>query len=392
MARKENKDKGILEWPPNSGKWWARIYVNGREKRYRCDSKSQARALHGRLRAEIREGTYFPEKYAKPKFPTLKQWIKQHLEGSTNKNIQNERRHGKFWSHLWGRKTIDQLTTEECRRIQAKLLAKGNRKPSTINRYFAFLRHVIMIAVKDGILDRNPVSGVRFFPEAEKVRYFSDEELKAVHPVMNIEDWRLVAFAVETGLRRAEQFSLRWDQISFDSKTLTIPLSKGGRTRHIPLTEEALGILRTLNSFLHSPWVFPGIRELLRPMDSRAFIRRSFEPALRKAGIQNASWHTLRHTTASRLVMAGVPLTTVREILGHRDIRTTLRYAHLAPDHIRGAIEQGSLKKLKLSTVSGTVTEEREEKEKAAQVLDLLARPEGVEPPTPGSEVRCSIH
>lgn len=81
-------------------------------------------------------------------------------------------------------------------------------------------------------------------------------------------------------------------------------------------------------------------------MDSRAFIRRVFEPALRKAGIQDGSWHTLRHTTCSRLVMAGVPLPPVKEIMGHRDIQTTLRYAHLAPSHIQAAMEKGSLAKI----------------------------------------------
>lgn len=73
-------------------------------------------------------------------------------------------------------------------------------------------------------------------------------------------------------------------------------------------------------------------------MDSRAFLRRSFEPALRKAGIQGASWHALRHTTASPLAMTGVLIRSIQEILGHRDIGTTLKYAYLAPSHLQEAI------------------------------------------------------
>jgi hypothetical protein len=127
-------------------------------------------------------------------------------------------------------------------------------------------------------------------------------------------------------------------------------------------------------------------------MDSRAFLRRIFEPALKKAGIQNASWHTLRHTTASRLIMAGAPLPTVKEVLGHRDIQTTLRYAHLAPSHIQAAMEKGSLANLGIGTGSKTGSEFETARKGESQVVDLMARPEGLEPPTLGSEDRCSIH
>jgi len=209
---------------------------------------------------------------------------------------------------------------------------------------------------------------------------------------METDNWKVVAFAVETGLRREEQFSLRWNCILFDAKTLTIPLPKGGKTRHVPLTENALEILRSLSSFLKSPYVFAGLKEPLRPMDSRAFMRRAFEPALRKTGIQDASWHTLRHTTASRLAMAGVPIRTIQEILGHRDIGTTLKYMHLAPGHIKEAIQKGSLANLGLGTGSKTGSDRSEGNEDHSQVVDILARPTGLEPVTLGSEDRCSIH
>ncbi len=128
-------------------------------------------------------------------------------------------------------------------------------------------------------------------------------------------------------LRREEQFRLRWGQVDLENGVLTIPLPKGGKTRHVPLSDEAKAILRSFVSFVRLAWVFPGLRDETQPMDSRAFLRRSFEPGLRKAGIAGACWHTLRHTAASRRVMAGVDLVSVKEILGHRDIGTTLRYA-----------------------------------------------------------------
>ncbi len=376
MARKDGKDRGIVEKPKGSNKWWVRLFVNGRERWFRTDNKTQARALYSRLQADLREEKYFPDKFQKPKALTLRTAIARHLAGSTNRNLVAEKIYGRFWTTLWGTRLLTDITTEDCRNHQARLKAQGMWKPATINRHFAFLRHVLMIALRDGKLTRNPVSGVKFFPEANRVRFFSDDELRHLHGLIDSDNWKVVAFALETGLRRSEQFQLRWEHISFESQTLTIPLPKGGRTRHVPLSQEALGILRSLNSFLSSPWVFSGIKSHLQPMDSRAFLRRAFEPVLKKAGIQDASWHTLRHTTASRLIMAGVPLPTVKEVLGHRDIQTTLRYAHLAPSHIQAAMEKGSLSNIGIGTGSKTGSASKVRKEERTQVVDLIGAPD----------------
>ena len=402
MARKDGKDRGILQRKGREG-WWVRLYVNGRERWFRCDTKSQAKTLYGRLKADIREGTFFPEKFAPRKDITLRAWILRCLDGSTNRDVVNERRHGRMWSLLLGKRMLVDVSREDLRLVQAKMRAKIKPLPrnvsrefqpkrrwkdATINRYFAFLRHVLMLAVKDGKLTQNPVSSLKFFPEVNRTRFLSGDELVRLQGVMQRSDWKLVAFAIETGLRRGEQFSLRWDQVDLGNGILTLPLPKGGKTRHVPLSEEAKAILRSFDSFLRSAWVFPGLKDVTQPMDSSAFIRRSFEPGLRKAGITGACWHSLRHTAASRRVMAGVDLVSVKEILGHRDIQTTLRYAHLAPGHLRDAVNRGSLS----GTVTKTVTGHKEGRAQEIQPVDLVARPEGLEPPTLGSEVRCSIH
>ena len=376
MSRTGGKDRGIVEKPKGSGKWWVRFFVNGREKWYRAENKTQARALYGRVKADIREEKYFPEKFQKPKALTLRVAITQHLAGSTNRSLETEKLFGKFWISMWGNRVVTDISSEECRQVQVQLKAQGQWKPATINRYFAFLRHVLMVKVKDGHITRNPVSSVKFFPEAHRVRFFSNEELRRLHALIDGEDWKVVGFGLETGLRRSEQFQLRWENISFESNMLTIPLPKGGKTRHVPLSNEAVKILQSLDSFLRSPWVFPGVRKPLQPMDSRAFLRRVFEPTLRKAGIQDASWHVLRHTTASRLIMAGVPLPTVKEILGHRDIQTTLKYAHLSPGHIQAAIEKGSLANLELATGSKTGSGLEGSQAEGTQVVDSNGAPD----------------
>ncbi len=245
MARMAGKDRGIVEKPKDSGKWWVRLVVKGREKWYRAENKSQAKALYGRLKADVREAKYFPEKFSPPKDITLRAWINRYLEGCTNRGLMNEERYGRRWSLLLGKRLLTEIATDDLRRVQAKFKAKRHPKhkdrqqwsDGTINRHFAFLRHVLMLAVTDAKLDRNPVSSMKFFPEAKRTRFLSDIELGQLEKHMSPQEWNLVAFAVETGLRRGEQFQLRWDQVDMENGVLTIPLPKGGRTRLVPLTE-----------------------------------------------------------------------------------------------------------------------------------------------------------
>ncbi len=370
MARSGGKDRGIV-FKKNT--WWGRLYVNGREKWFKADNKTQAKVLYGRLKAEIREGRYFPEKFKPSNDITLRAWLKRCLEGSINRGVANEKRYARRWSLLLGGHLLSEITMDKLRHIQAKFKAKGKWSDATINRHIAFLRHVLMLAVKDGILQRNPVSGLKFFPEPWVTRFLSENELKSLKAHMALEDWKLVAFAVETALRREEQFRLRWNQVDMENDILTIPLPKGGRTRHVPLTEEARAILRSLDSFLRSPWVFPGLKDAMAPMDSRAFIRRAFEPALRKSGITGVSWHTLRHTAASRRIMAGVDLVSIKEFMGHRDIQTTMRYAHLSSTHLREAVNRGSLR----GTGTKTGTKARGHQVSSTEVIDLSGAPGG---------------
>src|SRR5262245_49874277 len=102
MARKGGKDRGILQRKGREG-WWVRLHVNGRERWFRCDTKSQAKALYGRLKADIREEKFFPEKFVRRNEITLRAWIARCIEGSTNRGVENERRYGRRWSLLLGK-------------------------------------------------------------------------------------------------------------------------------------------------------------------------------------------------------------------------------------------------------------------------------------------------
>ena len=216
---------------------------------------------------------------------------------------------------------------------------------STVNRHFAFLRHVLMLAFKDGRLTYNPVSGVKFLQEQKRTRSLADMELTHLRQFLAPEHWTLVGLAIETGYDERNNSACSgivwtWKMASSPSHA---PMLKGGRTSHVAVSDSAQAMLRSLDSFLGSPWVFAKVKHPLQPQNPQSFVNNVYSPALRQAGITGANWHSLRHTAASRRIMAGVDLVSVKEILGHRDIQTTMRYSPLSPAHLRQAVNRGGL-------------------------------------------------
>jgi integrase len=146
-----------------------------------------------------------------------------------------------------------------------------------------------------------------------------------------------VRLALQTGLRFGELTGLRWHDVDLTRRIVTVVAvnAKSGKTRHVPLNDGAVRILKTWRTSDVTPtgYVFPGAAGE-RLID----VKTAWMPLLRVAGVTGFRFHDLRHTFASRLVMAGVDLNTVRELLGHADLKMTLRYAHLAPDHKAAAV------------------------------------------------------
>lgn len=146
----------------------------------------------------------------------------------------------------------------------------------------------------------------------------------------------MVLLALNTGLRRGELFGLTWSHANLTTKVLTVAAgnAKSGRTRHVPLNTDALDVLaRWRRQGSGVGLVFPNPAG--RRFDN---IQTSWERLAAAAELVEFRFHDLRHSFASKLVMRGVDLNTVRELLGHADIKMTLRYAHLAPDKLAEAV------------------------------------------------------
>src|SRR5215467_7655945 len=148
-----------------------------------------------------------------------------------------------------------------------------------------------------------------------------------------------------TGMRQGEQFGLTWDRVDLDNAVVRLKKTKNGKPRFVRLNSRALVVMRALREFSLGGTVSQprGKRKSARAC-GRVFLLNLepywFGDAVEEAGISDFHWHDLRHTFASRLVMAGVDIRTVQELMGHKTIAVTLRYAHLSPAHRLDAVQR----------------------------------------------------
>jgi integrase len=167
----------------------------------------------------------------------------------------------------------------------------------------------------------------------ERVRFLDDDELpRLLDAVAPHEDLNLfVLLALGTGARAGELLSLTWQQIDMKSRSIRLTKTKNGDMRTLPIPAQALPLLAARVRRLDTPLVFPSRKDPRKPI----VLRRAWLEALQAAGIENFKVHDLRHSAASYLVQGGASLLAVAELLGHRDLKITRRYSHLAPQHLR---------------------------------------------------------
>ena len=260
--------------------------------------------------------------------------------------------HRSFKAHIlktFGAKRLDEVSRDEVEQWKVALLE--GRSPATVNRGFALLRHLFNEAVGRRYLKDTPCRGVqqlrvnnqrvRFLTAAELPRLLAAADELAAGNVDGEKGRKkqgslwlrpMITVAVNTGLRFGELTNLRWSDVDKKNRILTLRETKDGTTARVPFNDEVWLTLETLPRVANNPYVFPGRR------GRRNNIKRAWADALSRAGIADFHFHDLRHTFASHLVMAGVDLNTVRELMRHKTLDTTLRYAHLAPEHRQAAL------------------------------------------------------
>lgn len=216
--------------------------------------------------------------------------------------------------------------------------ARTKRTPATVNRYLAALSVCMTYAVKElGWIEKNPCLLIKKPSEGKgRVRFLSDDErtalLVACKPHADL--YLAVVLALSTGARQAEVMTLRFNQIDFGRKIITLHTTKIGEARALPLVGSAFGLIEARAKVRNIA------DDRLFPPTSRARkaecldLRQPWEKALTAAGITNFHWHDLRHTAASYVAMSGVSLVEISKILGHRTMQMVSRYSHLSEGHI----------------------------------------------------------
>ncbi len=370
----------ILRVQPSGYKAWIIQWAWGKRRTLgQCGhlSLDQARAHAATAMAEVIQQGLPSIAKAKPTSCTLKGFLDQHYAPWVVGDIKTGERSLQIirtaFPDLLPRQlaAIDAGAIEHWWKARLAVNSVHTGKPvtkATLSRQFAALRSALSKAVEWKLLDSNPLLRIRHKSAEGRtvIRYLSPDEESRLRAVLIARDeaavqsrvsgnvWRalrklpplpliplggymdhltpVVLLAMNTGLRRGELLSLTWADVDMGAKMLTVRAerAKSGRQRHVPLNAEALDVLlRWHGQCADIPVVF-------QPND----VKTAWVKLLEKAKISDCRFHDLRHHFASRLVTRGVDLNTVRELLGHSDLKMTLRYAHLAPDHLAAAVEK----------------------------------------------------
>jgi len=332
------KIPGIFERPAKSGVWWISYCdTEGMRHREKIGRRSLALDAVSRRRLEVKDGRYIPPtKGARLTFRELAQaaMTQKKLRLAPLSYETDLMRLAKLLP-LIGNVPADRLTPDRVEETLAGL--RSTVSGSTANRYRSLISSIYAFALRSGRIAVNPVSRVKRYRENDsRIRWLKPAEEAAIRKTIDhLAHEAEFDLALHTGMRRGEQFLLKWKDCDLETGILTVK-GKTGR-RHIVANRSALRALRTLKALTpeDARFVSPDATD-----DVRRDWRRWLEDAVKKAKVEDFHWHDLRHTFASRLVMRGVDIRTVQELLGHKSIVMTMKYAHLARDHRQAAAEK----------------------------------------------------
>lgn len=307
------------------------------ERRQEAEAKRQAEA--DRLALLAREEMAFADFWRESYFP-------QAQRDKTPRSWKREDQFFRLWlAPVIGRLALKSVSPLHLERVK-KSMADAGRAPRSISYCLAVVRQVFNQARLLGLYQGEaPTSKVKP-PRADnrRLRFLSQEEAASLLEALTLSSRNLhdiALLSLHTGMRAGEVFNLTWGDVDLDNGLLALRDTKSGRTRHAYMTAAVKEMLRDLPKGKLDELVFPARSGERRVQVSQVF-RRVVETLRLNEGLadprQQVTFHTLRHTFASWLVMNGTPLYTVQKLLGHQSISMTERYSHLAPDHMRDAV------------------------------------------------------
>ena len=289
-------------------------------------------------RAELTLGQFY-EKY-----------LEQHLK-LRGKRIKNPESYYKLYLSPWRRRKMSGIKRTDVQALHAEIAVdKGG---VTANRVYQLLRAMYNRANYWGdYAGENPAAGIDRYPEKSRKRFLQPDEMPRFFAALAESDETLrdfVLLALLTGARRSNVQSMRWDQLHLGRATWDIPVTKTGDSHIVPLVSEAVAVLQHRQDRSDSEWVFPSRGKsghLVEP-------KKAWKDLLERAGIEDLWIHDLRRTLGSWQAASGASLTTIGEMLGHKNVSTTAIYARLNLDPVRQSVNAATRAML----VAGKVVE-----------------------------------
>jgi integrase len=322
------------------------VAVNGKRERRQYPSQAEAESALDAFREEQRK----PVETIEPPLPvlTLAQAAERYLaEKARKRSLFADRRIMAHLKAALGENTpLADITANRISEYKAKRLAtKSDRRKdvtggtvtlssAAVNRPLTILRHLLRLAHEEwGVLaavpkirlEREPQGRLRWLTQAEATKL-----LAACRKSRNIALADVVEFALFTGVRKSEALGLTWDRVDRARGVIRLELTKSGKRREVPLSSNA-------DAVLARRWT-DGAKGYVFGSHKWNSFRTAWETAVAASGVDDVRFHDLRHTFASWLVQRGRTLKEVQEALGHQTITMTMRYSHLAPDHLRAAV------------------------------------------------------
>jgi integrase len=331
--------------------WWIDFCFNCRRYRKRSpeNSKLGAEAYERTLRRKLANGESLEVRppIEEPIFATFAQtWFDEYVVPNCKITEQRNRRYilDRALVPFFGTKRIRDINSRAIEQYKVLKIKEGI-KNKTIKNHLSLLNRCLATAYEWLELPGGPPKFK--WPKCEPVEmdYLSFDECERLMCSAHGIDHELLLTTLRTGMRQGEIKALQWSSINWETRTLTVRHSRDDRTgalippknnriRHIPMDADVYEALFRRKQ--HVGYVFVDV-------DGRPFQHRLLSLRLKRvsqrAGLRKIGWHTLRHTFASHLAMKGVPITVVKELMGHADITTTMRYSHVAPSSLRAAVD-----------------------------------------------------
>lgn len=234
----------------------------------------------------------------------------------------------------WFPRYLSEITEDDVRTFFIETTNKNGKYMA--NRLISRLSSMYNKAIKWGWTGNNPTKNIQKNKEKPRERFIHQDEINKIKETLEKMPFIFSAFvklAIFTGARTCNIYQMRWDQIDFDSKIWYIPDSKNGHPLVIPLIDQAISVLKTIDA--SSEWVFPSKSK----QGHLTCLKKSWKTFITEANLPDLRMHDLRRTHGSWLACNNVSLTTISHSLGHKNIHSTQIYAKLQTDPIKDAVQ-----------------------------------------------------